>query len=336
MTKAMFPKIEATSMPLLHRDAATRLSEAELLINTPSWEFTIREHVAPISLLLSIADGVTELDFLAAKVGIDAEAAALLLQPLAEEGVVLDCAAPIRASRSEFLSAIQCECSLLMQSLSEEPFWKRVFSGKANRSLILGWGIEFTHFVASANEYMPLGIAYAREGATVRELFSRHYSEEAEHSTIFMDGLLKCGLDPVRVTIAPPLASTRALINLLVENAIEGAGAYAAGFAIMQPNAQPTSSSSLKAFYSELAALYPFAAPLFEAFEKHANFDVELSHQHTVLAGMDAFGAIPDASRSQIVDAARSVAEGFILFFEGIYDAYGNETAEVPRRPARL
>ena len=328
--------MNAESTPLLHRDATVRAAGEGLVIETPLWEFSVKDRGLVLSRLLARADGATSLRDLAAEVGLDTETAILLLEPLAEEGAVIDASAVLRAAADGFLDTFQKECHMMMRTLSEQPFWQQVLSGRANRNLILGWGIEFTHFVEAANEYMPLGIAHAREGVAVRELFSRHYAEEADHSAIFLKGLVECGLDRARITKAPPLATTRALINLLVEHAIEGAVPYAAGFAVMQPEVEAMDKEKVHGFYADLAQRYPFAVSMFRAFERHAGFDIDLCHHKTVFAGLDELGAIPQAARTRAVETARAVAEAFILFFEGILDTYGAPTAEVPRRPARI
>jgi pyrroloquinoline quinone (PQQ) biosynthesis protein C len=328
--------MDSESAPLLHRDAVAHLIDATLVVETPYWEFTIREQVQPLAALLSRADGVSSLCTLADQVGLDLRTAARLLEPLAEEGAVIDAAAALRTGSNGFLDAFQQECQLMMRALSEQPFWQLVLSGGATRSLILGWGVEFTHFVEAANEYMPLGIAHANDSVAVREAFSRHYAEEAGHSAIFSEGLVCCGLDRARLALAPPLATTRALINLLVENALEGPVPYAAGFAVMQPDSEPAEREKIQAFYTNLSEMYPYASAMFQAFERHACLDVELGHHKTVFATLHELGGIPELSRRRAIDAARAVAEAFNLFFEGILDAYRAPETEVPRRPARI
>jgi pyrroloquinoline quinone (PQQ) biosynthesis protein C len=328
--------LDAQSAPLLHRDAAIRLAETGVVVDTPYWELTVHDHAEPLFKLLASANGITELGDLAADVGLEWELAARLLEALAEEGAVTDARAPLRADPGAFLDTFQLECRLMMRSLSELPFWRKLLNGEASRTLVLGWGIEFAHFVEAANEYMPLGIAYARGEPAVREILSRHYAEEANHAAIFVEGLLRCGLDQERLSIAPPLATTRGLINLLVEHAIEGAATYAAGFAVMQPESEPADRASVRAFYEELSSLYPFARPMLRAFERHACLDLELGHHETVFKSLYDLGAIPSPARPRALEAARAVAEAFTMFFEGILDFYDRPSASIPRRPARL
>lgn len=339
MTKSalMSALMHDQAAPLLHRDAAFRLEGDQLVVETPFWEFKIPEHGAALSDILRRANGLSSLADLATGAGLTPEAAARLLEPLAEEGAVIDALGTARAANPDaFLDAFQLECRLLMRALPEQPFWRKVLGGEASRELILGWGVEFAYFVEAANEYMPLGVAYSRESAAIREAFARHYAEEAGHSVIFYDGLARCGLDSARMASAPPLATTRALINLLVEHALEGSVTYAAGFAVMQPQAEPLERSQVREFYGELRGLYPFAQPMFDAFERHACLDLELGHHETVFATLNALGGVPTEQRGRAVEAARAVAEAFILFFEGIMTFYGRPGAEVPRRPVLL
>lgn len=331
------PLMHDRAAPLLHRDAALRLDHDQLVVETPFWEFKIPERGAALAGLLAKANGVDTLADLAAGAGLTLDVAARLLEPLAEEGAVIDAIGAASASDAEaFLDAFQLECRLMMRALSEQPFWRKVLSGQASPELILGWGVEFAYFVEAANEYMPLGVAHARESAAIREAFARHYAEEAGHSVIFYEGLARCGLDSARMTAAPPLATTRALINLLVEHALEGSVTYAAGFAVMQPQAEPLEKSQVRAFYGDLRELYAFATPMFDAFERHACLDLELGHQETVFSTLNALGGVPAGQRGRAVEAARAVCEAFILFFEGILSAYDRSGVEVPRRPVLL
>lgn len=328
--------LDGAATPVLHRDAAARLLGTQLIVETPFWEITLHDHAQPLSMLLSRADGTVPLETLAVGVGLDPRLALRLLEPLAEEGAVIDASAPLRAHKDAFLDVFQQECRLMTRALAEQPFWRRILSGEASRTLVFGWGIEFAHFVEAANEYMPLGIAHARESVAIREIFARHYAEEANHSAIFFEGLVRCGLDAQRIAVAPPLATTRALINLLIEQAIEGAVTYAAGFAVMQPESEPTERANVQAFYADLSTLYPFAAPMFRAFERHACLDLDLGHHETVFKSLCDAGGVPPSYRGQAVRAARATAEAFTMFFEGILDAYGGTTADLPRRPARI
>jgi pyrroloquinoline quinone (PQQ) biosynthesis protein C len=251
-----------------------------------------------------------------------------------DECLVADLARVTRASSGkEFVDALKDESRFMAAEIYCQPFWEILNSGTASNALILGWGIEFYHFVESANEYMAVGVASCREDARVREVLARHYIEECEHSSIFLDGLRECGLDAEQVRRAPPLASTRALINYLYETGSSNSFAYAGLFAVMQSSQDRMSEDLITAFYQHLSTCYPYAKNMFDAFRKHALIDVELEHNRIALDQI--VEIVPDRvmqNSREIVRATRGLVEQFILFFEGIKDYYGRERTPLPRR----
>lgn len=251
-----------------------------------------------------------------------------------DECLVVDVARVTSAGNgNEFVEALKDESQFMAAEIYSQPFWETVNSGAASKALILGWGIEFYHFVESVNEYMAAGVANCREDARVREILARHYIEECEHSSIFLEGLSECGLDAGQIRRAPPIASTRALINYLYETGVSNCFAYAGLFAVMQSSRDRMSEDLITAFYEHLSAAYPYAKGMFDAFRKHALIDVQLEHNRTGLEQI--VELVPDRvmeNSREIVRAARGLVEHFMLFFEGIKDYYGRERVPLPRR----
>jgi pyrroloquinoline quinone (PQQ) biosynthesis protein C len=324
--------------PLLAPDVTLQFLENSCQIATNELEFKISGlSPAQIRGLFAGATGLKTIAELAADISVPANVVGKLLKPFADAAVIIDADAAANAStHSVFIDAFFTEAQFLTRPIFAGAFWQRIMTGAATSTLIYGWGIEFTHFVDAANEYMAAGVAHCRDDALVREWFSRHYIEEAGHSEIFLSGLASCGFSRQQVMCAPPLPSTRGLVNHLLELAIEGTVPYAAAFGVMQPSREPSTKRMINQFYDELTDMYPFAAPMFDAFRQHALIDVELKHEATVLEKISASGRLRQIDQRRAIEAARSVAEHFTLFFEGILDYYGCAEAMVPRRRARL
>ncbi|OHX16310.1 iron-containing redox enzyme family protein [Chromobacterium sphagni] len=260
------------------------------------------------------------------------------LQALLESDLLLDLErAAAAASHAELAAALQAEARFWAKPIFEQPFWDSVLSGACSPSQILGWGVEFYHFVDAANDYMPLGVAHTREMRQLRNPIASHYVEEMSHGGIFLEGLARCHLDPASIQAAPPLPHTRALINQLVEYAYEGELAYTASFAIMQPGLAPQSLAVLDEFYSRLRACYPYAAGMFDAFQRHASLDVALGHDSTVFMRLCREAPLlSPVQLRRVRSVMRGVAESFILFFEGIFSYYGHAEGFAPRRALQL
>jgi pyrroloquinoline quinone (PQQ) biosynthesis protein C len=322
------------SRPWLSCDAVVRAGAQSVSLETPDFRFDIDgADAGRLARILAALDGGRTIAQMAQEERVSPAAMIRSLEPLADVGALIDIAAPLDAAGDlEFLDRVMLECRLRTRALFQQPFWQRLCAGDLPPPVILGWGIEFAHFVESANAYMPLGIAACRAGPELREAFAAHYVEEALHSEFFFAGLGRCGLRRDRIEAAPPLASTRALINQLAEFAMLGAAPYAACFAVMQPSQEPADAGQITEFYQRLRDLYPFAAPLFDAFERHAKIDVELGHEVTLLERMCRTTGIGADARREVLHVILALVESFTLFFEGILDAYGTPGAAVPRR----
>ncbi|TFW33643.1 iron-containing redox enzyme family protein [Massilia horti] len=269
--------------------------------------------------------------------GVPAAVLEPVLATLLEADLLLDLDRASEAPDPEAMAgALRASARFWARPIFEQPFWEDLLAGRLSRAQVLGWGTEFYHFVDAANRYMPLGVAHCRQAHALHGALSRQYVEEMRHAAIFLDGLVECGLERAALTAAPPLPQTLALINQLAELAYEGELAYTASFAIMQPGLTPPSETDLDRFYERLTEQYPYAASLFRAFRRHAALDHDLRHEDTLFYRLcrDSGGLEPrQCRRAEAV--MQTVAESFILFFEGIRDAYPGD-AFAPRRPLHL
>lgn len=265
-------------------------------------------------------------------------AAADMIEQLRDSDLLLDIDGVINARGPDALVlAFQREARFWAKAIFEQSFWGVLLEGGCSQSQVYGWGVEFYHFVDAANTYMPIGVAHTRQERSIRPALAKHYVEEMNHGEIFLNGLRHSGIDTKSVIAAPPLPHTAALINNLTELAYEGGVAYTACFAIMQPGLSNGTAPELEQFYRALTDLYPFAGEMFAAFHKHASMDLTLHHDAPPFFALcrDEPG-LSVQSRRRASQVMQTVAESFILFFEGIYDEYGVSPTFTPRRPFRL
>lgn len=280
-------------------------------------------------------DGRRAVSDLAETVRCDGGELASIVALLAEEGVVVDLAATVDAPTPKaFADALRRECRFWSGEILGQPFWKKIVAGEMPETVIFGWGIEAFHYVDSVNEYMAAAAANAHLDHDVRMLIGRHYAEECDHGEIFLQGLANCGFDRDAILSAPPLPGTRALMNCLFELACSDTFAVEAVFNLMQADGESFTKERVNAFYDSLSRLYPFAAPMFEGFRRHALIDVASGHGETVFDRLCLTPGLitPDVARRCVI-AVRSLAEHFILHFENIERYYGSADAVVPRRP---
>jgi hypothetical protein len=328
--------LDAASRPLLASRAECHPEGADWVVESATTVFTFRGASAELwRRLPPLLDGGHSIADIARALGSAAPSIAAVLNELnADEALVADARrAEAAGTARDFAEALKDECEFWRGEIYSKPFWNLVRSGAASRPVILGWGIEFYHFVEGANEYMAAGVANCREDAVIREWLAQHYIEECEHGRIFLKGLEQCGFSPARVKRAPPLPSTHALLNYLYEVGISDALCYAGAFAVMHSGGERLSRTDINAFYDELCTMYVYAAGMFGAFRDHALIDAELEHNRIVLDQIvDRNPDLVLRRAPQILAAARGLVEQFILFFEGIHDYYAQQRVPLPRR----
>ncbi|XXX74469.1 iron-containing redox enzyme family protein [Sorangium sp. So ce134] len=288
-----------------------------------------------VERVISSLDGRRSAAEIASHHGIGLEELRALLAHLHDEGLLLDTAIAAHDydSVASFLEALRLERRFWGRHIFAQQFWMDLRSGAAPLSTVLGWGVEFYHYVAHADEYMAAGVAYCSDTWVTRQWVAQHFVEEAGHGEIFLEGLAGCGLSRSRIREAPPLPATRALMNALTESAMEGPLAYTACFALTQPESTAPSLAEQESFYGELSRCYPGAASLFRAFLRHARIDSELHHERTILEKiLEARGEVDRSSREAIIRSIRRLAEYFVMFFEQISEYYASPHHQFPRR----
>ena len=279
-------------------------------------------------------DGSLTLGQLARRHDLDVDELVAALEILREDKYLIDATAPLRApTQQSFIDAVFEEARFWNANMYAQPLFKPLFNGEASRSLVLGWGLEYYHFVESANEHMAMGVGYCRKNHRLRELMIEHYIEEWNHSEIFLTGLVKSGLDRDMVMSSIPLVATRALIDYLNELAYEHPLAYSACYGIMQSGNEATTALEVNEFYDRLKEHYPYAEGMLDGVRKHALIDVGLDHHKTPLEHYAAFAEITQEERLMILESLRGTSEHFIQWFEGIYDHYAALDGFLLRRP---
>ncbi|HWO26236.1 MAG TPA: iron-containing redox enzyme family protein [Kofleriaceae bacterium] len=325
----------AASRPLLRSEVQLSRADDDLIAAAPDTEYAF--HGASAAALAPIAhqlDASLTVEELAGRAGVTAAELAATLDVLAADGLVIDLQEAFEnPTPARFLELYLQVCKSWSTEFSSAQFWSELMSGATPPAVVLGWGIETYHYVESANEHMAASVAYCRNDTVVRRWFAQHYVEEHDHGRIFLDGLEACGLIRDQIRAAPPLASTRALINFLVELATNDSLAYAGTYGVMRGGSSIESKDVTK-LCDKLTSQYGYATGLVEAIRAHSAEDVGLDHNEIVLARwLKKRGHVSPDDAQRILRAARGMADHFVLFFEGIRDYYGTRGALVPRRP---
>jgi pyrroloquinoline quinone (PQQ) biosynthesis protein C len=324
------------SRPLLSTHLTTLTSSTlDLTVVADDTAYSFRDRSAVVlSQVWPYLDGKREMAAISLDCGIPWDEISAVLAPLTQDGWAIDDRAVYEAEAAEqFFEAYRDLCEFWKKDIFTRPFWTELASGQAPRNVVLGWLIEFYHYIEAANEHMPASVAQCRTDETIQLWLARHYAEEYDHSQMFLDGLVEAGLDRDRLRDALPLASTRALINYIKEVASSDTVAYAAMHGIFQAPGSTESWRAVERFFEFLLAHYDFGGPVLRAFRQHASLDAELGHDDLVFRRIcERAGTFPRDRIQSILNCTRGLVDHFVLFFDGIHDFYSDPDAPLPRR----
>lgn len=218
-----------------------------------------------------------------------------------------------------------------LQPVYAHPFWAKVAEGRATRAQVIGFAFEKYHYIEGAHEHM--GIAAANAQPEMMKHLARHFIEEYRHGDIYRRGLQSLFADEV-ILEAPPLPSTRALVNFLSEAAAANSFGYYAANEVLQMTENADGGeeeNAVDVFYAGMRRHYPFSEKLIESFIIHTKLDQNLGHDN-VFAEMCA--DVPPMSTREVqavMNLTREVTERLMAFMDGI-DRFYAAFPEVPRR----
>ncbi len=219
-----------------------------------------------------------------------------------------------------------------LQPIFSHPFWTKVVEGRATRAQVIGFAFEKYHYIEGAHEHM--GIAAANATPEMQQHLARHFIEEYRHGDIYRRGLQHLFPDQL-VLNAPPLPTTRALLNFLSEAAATNSfGYYAANeFLQMTENSDDDSGEddAVASFYASMRQNYPYTDKLIESFIIHTKLDQNLGHDDVFAQMCRDVPPLSLREVQQVMNLTRSVAERLMLFMDGI-DRWYEAFPEMPRR----
>lgn len=327
------------SVPLLSHHLHWREHGDELIVSSGEMVYRFAGEVADaLRRGRSYLDGSSTLSEAAASADVDIEQLSAGLAVLAAESWAVDNNAVYAAPTGQKFFAAYCAiCEFWKKDIFAHPFWRLLATGNASRKLVLGWLVEFYHYIDSSNEHMAASVAMCRDDDVIQLELAKHYSEEYNHNEMFFEGLVEAGLDRHELLTAPPLPSTRALINYITETALSDTLSYAAMHGIFQVASTSKEWSQIDTFYELLLSHYAFGAPILKSFRDHAALDAELGHDEIVFELIcDRVEHFAPKEVDAILTATRRLVEHFVLFFEGILDYYGALETPYPRRPVNV
>jgi hypothetical protein len=282
------------------------------------------ESASLVKRLAPLCDGNFSLLDISRELNTSVESVSQHLEILEENDVVLDIsiyAQPMESERA--IIALRKAARFYNIRVMANKTVRKLFSGVAGDALAMGYAIEFYFYVASVTKYMAMGSSRFDYPIEVMEPYLRHFAEEANHSQIFHEGLVACGVPTPRLKASKALATTSALTDFLFERSSRSLVEYGSLFAIMQPNARGLTRNEVVGRYDEMRSAYPNMKPVWESFQKHDLIDVDASHNSWALeTHINIMGGLSKEEMLLALRTMRDAACFFIIFLDGIRDYY--------------
>jgi pyrroloquinoline quinone (PQQ) biosynthesis protein C len=234
-------------------------------------------------------------------------------------------------SGSEFYEYHRKYAAYWLQPIYQHPFWAKVVEGRATRAQVIGFAFEKYHYIEGAHEHMAIAAANATPEMLTH--LARHFIEEYRHGDIYRRGLHSLFPDEL-VLEAPPLPTTRALVNFLNEAAATNSfGYYAANeFLQMTENTdEGVDDNAVNEFYAGMKKHYPYTGKLIESFIIHTKLDQNLGHDDVFAQMCRDVPPLSTRDVQSVMNLTRSVAERLMVFMDGI-DRFYAAFPQMPRR----
>src|SRR5690554_153676 len=209
----------------------------------------------------------------------------------------------------------------LLEDVYEHEIWDDLVSEKSDRSLILGFSLEKYHYIEGAHEHMAY--AAANSTSTMMPHLAKHFIEEYTHGDIYKHGLSSF-FSPDQITKSTPLPTTRSLINILNEFAMENSFCYYAANEVLQltENVDNEDEGEIGDFYNLLIANNEWAEPLVKSFRAHTTLDQNLGHEESFLEMCKSEKTLSLATANLAISNTKKIVEHLTIFLDGIRDFY--------------
>jgi len=241
---------------------------------------------------------------------------ARVLEALAAEDLLatLD---PTPRTADAFLATLFAICDYWVEGIFHSPFWDVFHRGQASRTQVTQFLAQLYHRTVGADHHNLIAVERCSD-PEARDLLDRHYREEFGHAAILLNGFAKCGLARDGAVLHGPLPSTRRLIDYMVDISSDTM-AYLGCYGIFHAPSTIRGEEQLVRQFERFAALYPFAAPAFEAICQHARLDCKLGHAEIALERLVRIRGCPDTEGVRsVLRGARGAAAAFRAIFDDL------------------
>lgn len=332
----MSAEVMISSRPRLRGQVVVHASDVSIEIDDQFYDLTPDDDVNASELvqLLQALDGSRSVQDVACAVDWPHEKAVTVLAPMFNAGLVTDEAIPLAVSGCSALSAVEGTLDRHMEVLVYGgDFWTQLQESPKMlpESVYHGYAIENWHFL-DAESLFDYPLASLPQSDRLRRLIQDFVIEEHRHDDLLLPAFASLGLGRDDLRGSRPLATTTALISLLITWAKTDPLFMVSTFGILEGRSNAWSQngervdSFLKACH-EAELDREFIEPL----QRHAS--VNASHGHSDSA-RQMFREIDGVSNEQVENwKAKAIlfTETYAAYFQGILDYYSRSDCNLTR-----
>lgn len=259
-------------------------------------------------------DGSKTVGEVAAACGLPDSVVSAVTQHLISLGLAVDvrCSADVTVSPARFASACRHLYVPWKQRLFSHPLWTGLASGCAPSSQFFGWLLESYHFIEGVHDRLALAVAECPD-SPVREVFARHYREEYDHSSFFLEALRALGYTREAVTASRPLPGTLAALNFARQRARRDPLQYAVCSGFLESTG--TDRHNAHSFLEQVKQHYAEDTPLaIDPVIAHVELDEDYGHGTLLELVCERLGPVPLARASAAIDAGARFVETLELW----------------------
>lgn len=273
-----------------------------------------------VDAVLGNGESLLTLRQLADKVGADVADMTNLCQLLNDKRYIWLAPPDGSVPLAEFSAEFRFWVRHWVRQMFAHPVWNGVLDGTASRCVLIGWVKENMHYTNSVVRHMTRAAAFAGDVPEGRALL-KHYSQEWDHYALFRSACESVGVDPALLEGASPLASTRAITDLMRSIAREDPLVYNACEAMIEATAErPT---RVVEFFQRAAEHYDYPADFIAPLVEHLHVDEEFEHIDIFDGLVAHLSTVSFDLMSRIMRACNALAETMRAWHAHIAEVYG-------------
>ncbi len=228
----------------------------------------------------------------------------------------------------EFIAKVTDSCDMWQKQIGFHRLFSLLDNESCRKEVFIGWLLETYHYVKSASKHIAVAISNCKNEEW-RELLVSYFTEEYDHSGLYLESLIKMGLAKEDVINAHPIIGTMSLINMLCEIGRQSSLSYIACTSLFE--AKKNDFESAKKKFLEISKIYGFDLDVVNPIIEHMRMDVAAGHTSLLSEALSEYNVIDAKEAHYAVNCVHDLKHAFDQFHDQIIQYYSDVSNYVPR-----